>query len=120
MPQLPESISPLLPVSPAPQPGPGVGHAPALEAAFDPTKLRNSHWLDDPVSLLFLMMRVFLGAFLLVAPWSHGLWDWNPLFMQFPKLANLVANGAVRGIVSGLGLLNLCIAFFDATRRRDG
>jgi hypothetical protein len=120
MPQLPESISPLLPVSPAPPPGPVGGHAPAMEVAFNPKTQRNSHWLDDPVSLLFLMMRVFIGPFLLLAPWSRGLWDRNPLFVQFPTLAIYAANGAVRGIVSGLGLLNLWIAFQDATRRRDG
>jgi hypothetical protein len=120
MSQLPESISPLLPVNPAPQPGPAAVHAPTLEVAFDPATQRISHWLDDPVSLLFLMMRVFIGPVLLLAPWSRALWDRNPLFVQFPTLSIYAANGAVRGIVSGLGLLNLWIAFLDATRRRDG
>jgi hypothetical protein len=40
-------------------------------------------------------------------------WDQNPLFLQFPSLSTYAANGAVRGIVSGLGLLNLWIAFQD-------
>jgi hypothetical protein len=46
-------------------------------------------------------------------------WDQNPLFVQFPTLSIYAANGAVRGVVSGLGLLNLWIAFRDAIRARD-
>jgi hypothetical protein len=39
--------------------------------------------------------------------------------VQYPTLSIFAANGAVRGIVSGLGLLNLWIAFHDAFRRRE-
>jgi hypothetical protein len=47
-------------------------------------------------------------------------WDQNPLFLQFPTLAGIAGNGAVRGIVSGLGLLNLWIALHDVLRHREG
>jgi hypothetical protein len=47
-------------------------------------------------------------------------WDQNPLFVQFPTLSIYAANGAVRGIISGLGLLNLWIALKDAIRHRNG
>jgi len=47
-------------------------------------------------------------------------WDQNPLFTHFPTLGVLASNGAVRGLISGLGLLNLWIAFRDAVRHRDG
>jgi hypothetical protein len=43
-------------------------------------------------------------------------WDQNPIFLQFPTLSNYAAHGAVRGLVSGLGLLNLWFAFRDAIR----
>jgi hypothetical protein len=42
------------------------------------------------------------------------------LFVQFPTLGVYASNGVVRGLVSGLGLLNLWIAFNDALRNRDG
>jgi hypothetical protein len=35
-------------------------------------------------------------------------------------LGSFAAYGAVRGIVSGVGLLNLWIAFEDAIRHRNG
>ena len=47
-------------------------------------------------------------------------WEQNLLFKKFPQLWIYAANGAVRGIVSGLGLLNLWIAFQDAIRHWDG
>jgi hypothetical protein len=47
-------------------------------------------------------------------------WDQNPLFVQFPALGIYAASGIVRGLVSGLGLLNLWIAFQDALRHWDG
>ena len=57
------------------------------------------------------------SGFLLTSPhWLRGLWDENPVFLQFPTLSIYAANGAVRGIVSGLGLLNLWFAFRDAIR----
>jgi hypothetical protein len=46
-------------------------------------------------------------------------WEQNPLFAQLPALSAFAANGAVRGVVSGLGILNLWIAFQDALHYRD-
>jgi len=65
------------------------------------------------------MLRMYIGLAICYAPWSHTFWDQNPLFLQFPSLSAFAAHGAVRGIVSGLGLLNLWIAFQDAIRHRD-
>jgi hypothetical protein len=68
---------------------------------------------------LSVMLRMYIGLAVCYAPWSHVFWDRNPLFAQFPTLAIYAANGAVRGIISGLGLLNLWIAFQEAIRRGD-
>jgi hypothetical protein len=65
------------------------------------------------------MLRMYIGLAVCYVPWSGTFWDRNPLFLQFPTLSAIAANGAVRGIVSGLGLLNLWIAFNDALRHRD-
>jgi hypothetical protein len=39
--------------------------------------------------------------------------------VRFPTLAIYAANGGVRGIISGLGLLNIWIAVQDAIRHRN-
>jgi hypothetical protein len=69
---------------------------------------------------LRVMLRMYIGLAICYAPWSHTFWDQNPIFLQFPWLGNVATAGAVRGLVSGLGLLNLWIAFQDAIRHRDG
>lgn len=115
MSQQPESTSPTLATSPAPAPGP----VPAPQAQRH-RQQRIPRWLERAELLLRVMLRMYIGLAVCYAPWSHMFWDQNPLFVQFPTLSIYAANGAVRGLVSGLGLLNLWIAFQDAIHHRDG
>jgi hypothetical protein len=66
---------------------------------------------------LRILLKLYLGLAVCYAPWSKTFWDRNPLFMQFPSLSIYAASGAVRGIVSGIGLLTLWFTFQDAFRR---
>lgn len=66
------------------------------------------------------MLRMYIGLAVCYAPWSPMFWDQNPLFLQYPSLAHVAANGAVRGLISGLGLLNLWYALQDVLRHREG
>ena len=93
---------------------------PVLEIALDPASQRIPRWLERSELFLRVLLRMYIGLAVCYAPWSPMFWDRNPLFVQFPTLSIYAANGAVRGIVSGLGLLNLWIAFQDAIRHRDG
>lgn len=85
-----------------------------------PPPQRIPRWLVRTELFLRVMLRIYIGLAVCFAPWTHTFWDQNPIFLQFPSLAIFAAHGAVRGIVSGLGLLNLWIAFQDALRHRDG
>ena len=80
---------------------------------------RIPRWLERIELLLRVMLRMYIGLAVCYAPWSPVFWDQNPLFQQFPAVFNIAANGAVRGIVSGLGLLNLWIALHDVLRHRE-
>jgi hypothetical protein len=120
MAQQPELISPSLPASPAALPGQADAPAPALEVAPDPATQRIPRWLERAELFLRVLLRMYIGLAVCYAPWSPMFWDQNPLFVHFPTLAIYAANGAVRGIVSGLGLMNLWIAFQDAIRHWDG
>ena len=77
-------------------------------------------WLERAELFLRVLLRMYIGIAVAYAPWSHLFWDQNPLFAQFPTLSVYAAHGAVRGLITGLGLLNLWIAFRDAVRHRDG
>ena len=124
MSQQPEMISPSMPASPAPKSGQGLVAAPALQSpetgSVAATGKRGPNrlprWLEKAELLLRVLLRMYIGLAVCYAPWSHLFWDQNPLFLQFPTLSIYAANGAVRGIVSGLGLLNLWMAFRDAIR----
>ena len=77
-------------------------------------------WLERVELFLRVMLQMYIGLAICYWPWSRTFWDQNPIFLQFPWLGNIATAGAVRGLVSGLGLLNLWIAFQDAIRHRDG
>jgi hypothetical protein len=77
-------------------------------------------WLVRMELYLRVLLRMYIGLAICYAPWSQLFWDQNPIFVQFPTLAIYAANGAVRGIISGLGLLNIWIAIQDAIRHRNG
>jgi hypothetical protein len=121
MSQQPETISPSMPATPVPQPGQGLVAATARqgpEAELGPAAGKHGphrlpRWLEKAELLLRVLLRMYIGLAVCYAPWSHMFWDQNPLFLT---LSIYAANGAVRGIVSGLGLLNLWIAFQDAVR----
>jgi hypothetical protein len=79
---------------------------------------RIPYWLQQAERFLRVIVRMYLGLLVCCAPWYPAAWDSNPLFSSSPGLMAFVTHGAVRGIVSGLGILNLWIAVRDALRGR--
>jgi len=115
MPQQPELSSPPLPASPAQQAKPSLASESALTPQ-PPHPQRIPRWLERAELFLRVLLRMYIGLAVCYAPWSRMFWDQNPIFLQFPTLSVYAAHGAVRGLVTGLGLLNLWIAFHDAIR----
>ena len=138
MSQQPELTTPQLAVNPGAKPESKPVPAPPTETSLDKhTPQRIPFWLVRAELFLRVLLRMYIGLAIFYAPWSgqlaanfpqvlnffpwsRALWDQNPLFVKFPTLSIYAANGAVRGLVSGLGLLNLWIAFHDALHHRDG
>jgi hypothetical protein len=75
---------------------------------------RLPYWLRQSERFLRVVVRMYLGLLVCCAPWYPPAWDANPLFSSSPHLLAFISQGAVRGLVSGLGLLNLWIALRDA------
>jgi hypothetical protein len=128
MSQQPELTSHQLPASPAPGlasgPEPVLSVAPVLAPVAEAAQpgrhpQRIPRWLERSELFLRVLLRMYIGLAVAVAPWWPMFWDQNPLFVQFPTLSIYAANGAVRGVVTGLGLLNLWIACRDAIRAKD-
>jgi len=80
---------------------------------------RIPYWLQQSERFLRVIVRLYLGLLVCFAPWYPAAWDNNPLFASSPSLQHFVTLGAVRGLVSGLGVLNLWIAVREALRKSD-
>ena len=123
MSQQPEFTSTTVPPNPPPAPGATMSSDESVPPRHDPVsspaQQRIPHWLMRTELYLRVLLRMYIGLAICYAPWSQLFWDQNPLFVQFPTLAIYAANGAVRGIISGLGLLNIWIALQDAIRHRN-
>jgi hypothetical protein len=73
--------------------------------------------------IFFILLCLEAGIFLTVLPWWQpwGMGDWGDNFFLvmvaqktgFVVLQRAVASGWVRGAVSGIGLLNLAMAFWE-------
>jgi len=106
--------------TPASAPEPAPTPQPAPQQGSKHTPQRIPPWLERSELFLRVLLRMYIGLAICCAPWLRMFWDQNPLFVQFPTLGMYAASGTVRGLVSGLGLLNLWIAFHEAFRHRDG
>ena len=91
--------------------------APSAQETKQETKTESKQhiptWLLRAELFLRIVIRIYVGVLIFLLPWSR-FWDQNPLFLAHPDLGVFASYGAVRGIVSGLGLLNLWIAITDA------
>ena len=46
-------------------------------------------------------------------PWWPAFWEHNYFALAWPPLRPILTNNFVRGAVSGLGIVNLCVGFAD-------
>ena len=70
-------------------------------------------WLLRVRALLFVTLCATFGVLLLILPWTPR-WTDNPLLLASPALRDVISSGFVRGLASGLGLLNLWLGFREA------
>jgi phage shock protein PspC (stress-responsive transcriptional regulator) len=75
-------------------------------------------WLHRLAVLLFVLLCAGTGVMLIIFPWSLQ-WSDNYLLLRFPALQPIVTNGFVRGVCSGLGLLDLWIGFAEAVHYHE-
>lgn len=55
---------------------------------------------------------------LMIVPWRPE-WSENSLLLAYPGIRELISSGFVRGAVTGLGLLNVWIGFWEAIQYRE-
>ncbi len=70
-------------------------------------------WLHRITVLTFGLVCAVVGVLLVLLPWRPE-WTDNHLLMGSPGLRAFIANGFVRGLCSGLGVLDIWIGFSEA------
>jgi len=76
-------------------------------------------WLHRSTVLLFVFVCAVVGVLLMIFPWRPE-WTDNRLLLAYPELRAFVANGFVRGVCTGLGLLDIWIGFWEAIHYHEG
>jgi hypothetical protein len=76
-------------------------------------------WLQRLSLFVLVLFCVYLGVMVMALPWWTKVWDNNLFINSRPALAAVLHTGAVRGLVSGLGLLDIWIGISEAVHYRD-
>ena len=104
-------------LGPKPSPESGDASAPAVQVSPRPSPVNRyvgfELWLHRATVLMFGLVCAVVGVLLVILPWRPE-WTDNHLLMASPGLRAFVANGFVRGICSGLGMLDIWIGFSEA------
>jgi hypothetical protein len=74
-------------------------------------------WYSKMSAVLFITVCLEVGIFLVIFPWTPW-WDGNYFASLVPEWRPYWDNLYVRGAISGLGVVNLYIAFVEALRLR--
>jgi hypothetical protein len=72
-------------------------------------------WLQRTAISLFALLCSATGIFLFLLPWSLQ-WTNNSFLWSHPELRTFVGYGFVRGMCSGLGVLDIWIGFQEAVQ----
>lgn len=76
-------------------------------------------WLQRLSLAVLVIFCLYLGLLIAVLPWWKEMWDRNGLLLQFPALHALLIKGPVRGLISGIGVLDLWIGISELIHYRD-
>ena len=100
-------------------PSPLATQSPSADESRAKTPAGAPVWLQRLSLLVLVLFCVYLGVLVMILPWWSRIWDHNAFILARPTLAAILHNGAVRGIVSGLGLLDIWIGISEAVHYRD-
>jgi hypothetical protein len=71
------------------------------------------------LNVLWMLILFEVGAVLVFLPWLN-VWDTNYFLSHYPGLRPILLHSSVRGVVSGLGALDILVAASMLRRRPPG
>ena len=106
-------VGPLKQSSQPPVPGENSGPPTPPAPAMHPPV-----WAQRLLLVVEVAIAVWAGMLVMVLPWTR-LWTENPILNGWPALKFIMGQSFVRGMISGVGLVDVWIGFSDALHYRD-
>ncbi len=75
------------------------------------------HLMSRIQTVLYFVIYLSLGLWLFILPWMP-VWEKNFFVVHYVLFSSIIRNDFVRGAVSGLGLVDIFIAFYGLRPRR--
>src|ERR1700739_2862282 len=75
-------------------------------------------WLLRSWVVIRVAFFIELGMVLVVLPWTRG-WTENHLLVAYPQVLFLLQNNFLRGLISGLGFLDIGFGIWEAVRYKE-
>ncbi|HWR36239.1 MAG TPA: hypothetical protein VN622_10255 [Clostridia bacterium] len=79
---------------------------------------RASVWAHRLSLVVYVVFCVEVGMLLAILPWTR-VWTENSLLIGFPVLKQFLLQNFVRGIVTGIGLLDVWLGIWEAVHYRE-
>lgn len=76
-------------------------------------------WLQRMSLVVLVIFCFYIGGLLVIAPWNRQWWVENNWLMAHPALDSIAQRGWVRGLVSGIGLMDIWIGISEMIHYRD-
>ena len=99
-------------------PAPARATQPAAPAAPREKKEEVPLWMRRVSLVVFVLCCLEIGLLLVVLPWTT-IWTENSLLIGSPRLQAVLQQNFVRGLVSGLGLLDVWLGVWEALHYRE-
>lgn len=98
---------------PDPPPRQTAVETPAKPAAVAPV------WMQRLSLLVLVLFCIYLGVVLAILPWWTAVWDRNLFLTSHTHLWAVLRLGWVRGVITGVGILDVWIGISEAVHYRD-
>ena len=83
-----------------------------------PPVSRGVIWLHRLSLIIFVVFCIELGMLLSILPWTT-VWNQNSFIAAYPGLKAFIQNNFVRGVATGVGLVDIWIGIWEAVHYHD-
>jgi len=76
-------------------------------------------WLQRVSLVVLVIFCFYVGGLLMLLPWWPRYWEQNGWLMSHPAMDAVLQRGWVRGVISGIGMLDMWIGVSEVVHYRD-